>query len=81
MLKGMASALLSLQTFNTLNSNLQFESERVAPLLSIECMLGVLVGWHLMTWSDALASFLLLGHFDFFELGGFNPSCGVPSYS
>jgi hypothetical protein len=33
---------------------LKFESERVAPLLSIEC---VLVGWHLMMWSDAPTSY------------------------
>jgi hypothetical protein len=49
MLEGMASALPALQTFNTLNSNLKFESERDAPLLSIERVLGVLVGWRLMT--------------------------------
>jgi hypothetical protein len=55
MLEGMASSLLALKKFNTLNSNLKFESERVAPLLSIEHMLGVLVGWRLMTWSDAPA--------------------------
>jgi hypothetical protein len=36
----------ALQTFNTLNSNLKFESERATPLLSIEHMLGVLVGLH-----------------------------------
>ena len=36
--------------------NLKFESERAAPLLSIECMLGVLVCWRLMTWSDAPTS-------------------------
>jgi hypothetical protein len=46
MLKGMALALPALQTFNTLNSNLKFESERDAPLLSIECELDVLAGWH-----------------------------------
>jgi hypothetical protein len=40
--------------------NLKFESERVAPLFSIERMLGVLVGWSLMTWSDASASKNLL---------------------
>jgi hypothetical protein len=34
----------SLTTFNTINSNLKFESERVVPLLSIECVLDVLVG-------------------------------------
>jgi hypothetical protein len=39
MLKGMAWLYLALQTFNTLNSNLKFESERVVPLLSIEHML------------------------------------------
>jgi hypothetical protein len=37
---------------------LKFESERVGPLLSIECVLGVLVGWRLMTWSDAPVSLL-----------------------
>jgi hypothetical protein len=37
---------LALQTFNTLNSNLKFESERAVSLLSIEHVLGVLVGWH-----------------------------------
>jgi hypothetical protein len=40
-------ALPSLQSFNTINSNLKFESERVVPLLSIECALDVLVGWHI----------------------------------
>jgi hypothetical protein len=39
--------------------NLKFESERVVPLLSIERMLGVLVGWRLMTLSDAPASILV----------------------
>ena len=50
---------LALQSFNTINSNLKFESERVVPLLSIERVLGVLVGWRLMTWSDAPASILV----------------------
>jgi hypothetical protein len=58
MLEGMASALPALQTFNTLNSNLKFESERDAPLLSIERVLGVLDSWPLMTWSDSPASLL-----------------------
>jgi len=49
MLEGMTSAPSALQTVNTLNSNLKFESERVGRLLSIECVLGVLVGWCLMT--------------------------------
>jgi hypothetical protein len=61
MLEGMASALPALQTFNTLNSNLKFESERVVPLLSIERVLGVLVGWRFMTWSDSLASYSSAG--------------------
>jgi hypothetical protein len=50
-----SSALQSLNTF----SNLKFESERAMPLLYIECMMGVLVGWHLMTWSDPSASYSL----------------------
>jgi hypothetical protein len=33
--------------------NLKFESDRVAPLLSIK---HLLVGWRLMMWSDAPAS-------------------------
>jgi hypothetical protein len=49
-------ALPALQTFNTINSNLKFESERVVPLLSIERVLGVLAGWHLMMWINSLAS-------------------------
>jgi hypothetical protein len=59
--EGMDSALPTLQTFNTLISNLKFENERVAPLLSIKCVLDVLVGWRLITWSDAPASYSLAG--------------------
>jgi hypothetical protein len=56
MLEGMASDLRALQQLISFNSNLKFESERDAPLLSIERMLGVLAGWHLMTWNDFPAS-------------------------
>jgi hypothetical protein len=38
----MIQSLSALQTLNSLNSNLKFESERVVPLLSIEHMLDVL---------------------------------------
>jgi hypothetical protein len=39
-------ALPALHSLNTLTSNSKFESERVVPLSSIECMLDELAGWH-----------------------------------
>jgi hypothetical protein len=46
MLEGMAFGSTSLTIIKYIFSNLKFESERVAPLLSIEHVLDVLAGWH-----------------------------------